>query len=319
MSFNLDVLFFEPADLCLDNTAADLHKHETSQVKDGELLWMADVNDEELEEGECEQRRLRSTIAHLNQQCDHWKAQAEEYGKIIAELDQRTSRDTAHPKLPRDILRRINRLEGETVRQRAENAQLKKMHKTTERENVLLGTQNENKANKLKGANIKVKNAKQVASKEEGKAKEAMEAKQRHLPSQRKMKKERDNALAAMQEQKKSNEGLRAELDTEQSGAPHMRDTAVDPDNTVVVVPIEFEARWVDVQRIMVELNRHQIAWTADIEAWYKEWRGLGRKKRGAENDGQRSRCALEASCRYTEACHDEEVYVPVGSWRSAE
>ena len=74
--------------------------------------------------------------------------------------------DTAHAELPRDILRRINRLESEMVRLRAENAQLKETHKTTERENILLGIQNESKANKLKGANTKVKNAKQVASKE---------------------------------------------------------------------------------------------------------------------------------------------------------
>lgn len=166
MSFNLDVLFFEPADLGLDNPMADPYKHEISEVKHGEPLCVSDINDEELEEGESEQRRLRSVIAHLSQQCDYWIAQAEEHDRTIADLEQRTSMDTAHAELPRDILRRINRLESEMVRLRAENAQLKETHKTTERENILLGIQNESKANKLKGANTKVKNAKQVASKE---------------------------------------------------------------------------------------------------------------------------------------------------------
>lgn len=101
-----------------------------------------------------------------------------------------------------------------------------------------------------------------------------MEAKQRHLASQRKMK-ERDDALAATQEQRKLNEDLRAELVTEQSGVPHMRDTSVAPNDTVVVAPIEFEVRRVDVQCIMVELGQRQMDWTVDIEEWYKEWLGF--------------------------------------------
>lgn len=137
------MLFFEPADLCLDNLTAYPYRHEVSEAKHGESLRAADMNDEELEEGASEQRRLRSTIAHLSKQYDYWKAQAEEHGKTIAELDQRTSRDRGYSKLPRDIQRGINRLESETVRLRAENAQPKETHKMTERENVLLGTQRE--------------------------------------------------------------------------------------------------------------------------------------------------------------------------------
>ena len=130
---------------------------------------------------------------------------------------------------------------------------------------------NETKANKLKGANKKVKNAKEAAGKEEERAKEAVDAKQRHLAAQRKMKKERDDALAAMQEQRKINGDLSAVLKTEQSGAPHMRDAAVDPNNTVVVIPIEFEARRTDVQRVLTEIDWHQANLTTKFEAWYKE------------------------------------------------
>jgi hypothetical protein len=207
-----------------------------------------------------------------------------------------------------------------------------------------LGSQNESKSSKLKGANKKVKNAKQVAGKEEEKAKEAVEAKQRHLASQRKMKKERDDALAVMQEQRKLNGDVCAQLEMEQSGVPHVRDAALDPDNTVVVVvPVEFEIRRVDAQRTMLEVRRRQTNWTAGIEAWYKEWRKLreesdqvpvagfyedmrkgnakmyqdmldgpdGCIETGAENDGWRSRRALEATCCHAKAWHDEET----GTW----
>ncbi|KAL6151647.1 Trafficking protein particle complex subunit 31 [Exserohilum turcicum] len=207
----------------------------------------------------------------------------------------------------------------------------------TERENVYLGNQNESKASKLKGANKKVRHAKEVAGKEEEKAKEAVGAKQRHLASQRKMKKERDDALAALQEQQKANEKLRAELEVEQSGAPHKRDAAVDANNTVVVIPIQFEVRRIDIQRIMAELGRYQVDMTAYVKTWYKRWCGLkedgqvpgagaseearmkarlyedmvenanGCVETGAEHDGWRSRRALEAVCRHAKACYNEE------------
>lgn len=57
----------------------------------------------------------------------------------------------------------------------------------------------------LKGANKKVRNAKQ-----------------RHLAAQPRMKKECDDALAGLQEQRNINGDVRAALKTEQSGGPRM-------------------------------------------------------------------------------------------------
>lgn len=338
MSFNLDALFLESADLYEEGLRDVLSKQDSS-IKPGELLWVADVGDEELDKQENEQARLRSIIANLGHQCDQWKAQAEEQAKVIANLDRGVSRDATMLNLPRDIIRRLNRLQSEIARLRAENAQLKETRKTTERENVLLGNQNESKASKLKGANKKVRHAKEVAGKEGEKAKEAVEAKQRHLASERKMKKERDDALAAMQEQEKINEKLRAELEIEQSGAPHKRDAAVDPNNTIVVISVEFEVRRIDIQRIIVELGRYQADMTAYAKAWYKKWCGLNKDngaipgagsfeedmkkarlyedmvekpdgciETGAEHDGWRSRRALEAVCRDAKACFNEQA-----------
>lgn len=280
MSFNLDTLFLEPADLCLEPATASASTRDSSKAKGGEQLLMQDRHDYQSKGNDSEQSRLQFTIAYLSQQRDQWKAQAEEHAKIIADLDQRASTDAACSNLPYNVLRRINRLESEIARLRLENAHLKESCKTTERANVLLGNQNENKDNKLKGAKKKVKNAKQVADREETKAKEAVEAKQRHLASQRKMKKERDDALAAMEEQKKLNDSLRGELEMEQCGAPHVRDAAADANNTLVVVPIEFEARRVDIPYIMAELDQRQGDIIADVETWYKEWRELRKEGR---------------------------------------
>lgn len=284
MSLNLDMLFLEPTDSCLEVSTTNLSTRKLPKVKHGERLSITDENDHELE-GDAVHSHLRSIIAFLNCQCDHWKAQVEEHARVIADLDRRVSTDAACSKLPHDVLRRINHLESETTRLRSENAQLKESCKTTERENILLGNRNESKDNKLKGAKQKIKNAKQVADREEIKAKEAFEAKQRHLASQRKMKKERDDALAAAQEQKKLNESLCAKLEIEQCGAPHVRDAAADANKTVVVVPVEFKARRVDIQSIMPELGRLQREMTADVEAWYNEWRGL--EKESSEVPGR--------------------------------
>ncbi|KAL6151643.1 hypothetical protein ACJQWK_10400 [Exserohilum turcicum] len=124
MSFNLDALFLESLDVCAESSPASLSR-QGSHIKAGELLWAADASNEELDEKESEQARLRSIIANLSQQRDYWKAETEEQAKIIADLDHGVSRGAANSNLPRDIVRRINRLQNETARLRSENDRLK--------------------------------------------------------------------------------------------------------------------------------------------------------------------------------------------------
>lgn len=338
MSFNLDALFHEPDDLHPAPLMCGTSRQNGPEYESAEGLWAASVNDDDAEAKGDEERRLREVVANLSIQCSTWKAQAENQAKTITDLDRRTSKTTT-PGLSNETARRINRLESEAARLRSENAQLKETFQTIEYENIKLENQNDSKGKKLKGANKMAKNAKEVAGKEGEKAKGAIGDKQRHLASERKMKKERDEAQAAFQEQKKLNGDLLAKLEVEQSGAPLMRDTATDPNHIVAVVPIQFEIRRTDVQPIMVDLIWHQTNMTQNFEEWYKEKvtakAGIrrvvganyvedGKKKAriyedmiempngymetGAEHDGWRSKLSAEVICRHAEAHHNSET-----------
>lgn len=162
--------------------------------------------------------------------------------------------------------------------------------------------------------------------------------KQRHHASERKMKKERNDALAALQEQTRVNEDLCAQLAIEQSGAVHLRNTATDPNNTTVVIPIELEIRRIDFTKVLPGLQVTQMTHVENSRRWYEEWKtpkeevckGVGADyvddgknkdtkiyedsvemsdgymETGAEHDGKTSKRELEAICRRSEATHDE-------------
>jgi hypothetical protein len=338
MSFNLDTLFHEPAELCQKTQALTLQSESAPVIKANEALWVADADNDEVVAKESEDADVRAVIASLSRERDAWKARAEQQELVIAELDRRVSKDLAKADLPADVVRRLNHLESETTRLRSDNRRLKLELQATEHENVNLGNWNEGKARKLKGANKKVINAKEVAGKEEERAKDAVGSKQRHLASERKMKKERNDTLAALQKEEKISADLRAELEVEQSGAPHIRDAASNPNNTIAVIPIEFEIRHVDVQPTLMFLEAKQMQIIRNFKTWYKEWKkpklevkkvvGANymddEKKRAkiyedlikmpdgymetaAEHDGWRSKRALEEVCRHVETRYNEE------------
>ncbi|KAI4954030.1 hypothetical protein J4E91_001739 [Alternaria rosae] len=278
MSFNLDALFHDSDDLRPKTLKLSLSVPKASVVEPAGGLWQENAVDEEQEAKDGEEARLRAVVASLSQESDYWKAQAEERGKTIEDLDRKAAKITTGPDVTTDTVRRVNRLESEVTRLRSENTQLKDTLKTIEYENFNLGNQNDGKTRKLKGANKKVKNAKEVAGKEEGKAKDAQGDKQRHLVSERRMKKERGDALAALQQQRKLNGDLRAELEVEQSDAPHIHDAAADLNNTTAVILIQFDIRRTDW---------HQMHLTERFEEWYKDWKkastGEVRKVVGSE------------------------------------
>lgn len=202
-------------------------------------------------------------------------------------------------------------------------------------EKATLGHDNENKASKLKGANKKVKNAKEVAVKEGEKAKDAIQNKNQRLNSERKMKDERNKALADLQKEKKLTEELKAQLETERSGKPHMRDTSSNNDIVTAVVSICFDVRRVDFRSILPILIKNQMSleekFTLLYEAYkeplesevtvvganYVEDEEQRKKDRlyedmiempngfmetAAEHDGRCSKRSLEAICRHTQA-----------------
>ncbi|KAF1837744.1 hypothetical protein BDW02DRAFT_518218 [Decorospora gaudefroyi] len=343
MSFNLDALYCEPVEVGHEHVPYRVTREDAVKNMLSGELWMAEADSEEVIAKDREEAGLRGMIAALTRERDAWEAQAKAQAKVIADLDRHISKEVAHSGLPDDIIRHLNRLESEIARLRCENNQLKENLRATECENVSLGNQIEGKARKLKGATKKVKNAKEVADKEEEKAKDAMGDKQRHLASERKMKKERNDALAALQEQKKISADLRAELEVEQLGTSHMRDAVMDSNNTVAVLPIEFEIRREDFQPIMTILEVNRMKITENFTTWYDEWKKpvdevrkvVGadylndeKKKKdkkeakiyedmidmpdscmetGAEHDGWRSKRALVGVCRQAEARYNGE------------
>ena len=94
----------------------------------------------------------------------------------------------------------------------------------------------------LKGAGREVRNAKDAAGKQEGKAKTAVHDRPLRDASAMKMKEERNEAVAEAQSLRKLCEDLRAELDVEHSGRLHLRclDSALDM--STVVIPWSLQS-----------------------------------------------------------------------------
>ncbi|CAO2655186.1 Nn.00g102500.m01.CDS01 [Neocucurbitaria sp. VM-36] len=338
MSFDLDALFQERLELFpktqhTEPPCASPNGKELSGIPEE----FSEAVKEATEKG-TEVNSARGLIKTLVQDRDAWKQEAEDQAKVIGDLERRIySKSVAHSDLPVDLVRRMTRVESENVRLRADNAQLKENLKAAESENATLCDENDGNTKKLKGANKKVKNAKNVAGKEEVKAKGAVLDKQRHLASERKMKKERNEALAALEDQRKICEDLRAELEVEQSGTPHIRDNDTKSDITNAIIPVQFEIRRGDFRNLLVTFEASQIAMTENFKRWYEEWKKPKEETRkvvganyvnddkktriyedmvemsdgylqtGAEHDGRRSKRGLEAVCRYAESRHNSQ------------
>lgn len=307
--------------------------HKIGLLDDLDQIWNATVT--EFSTGAADQY-ARDVILALVRERDSLQAKVADQALQLEGLERRVySKELPTAGHTLDVVQRINRIEKDNTRLRSEIAQLKDNLKATETENVKVCNENDGKARKLKGASKKVRDAKKVAVVEEEKAKGAISDKQRHLASERKMRKEHGEARAALQAQMKINEDLRAELEVEQSGTPHMRDTAEDVNNTVVVLPVQFEMRRSDFLKLKLALEAHQMAITDNLTRWYNEWKKPklevkqvvganyvddeksarvyedmvempnGYLETGAEHDGWRSRRALEVVCRQAEDKHN--------------
>ncbi|KAJ4362326.1 Trafficking protein particle complex subunit 31 [Neocucurbitaria cava] len=338
MSFDLDALFLERLELFAEPQPTESRRVNSGGKETPQICEKINHAVEEAMEKGVVDNNLRDSIQTLIHERDNWKEQAESQSEVIQKLHHRIySKNIANSDLPADLVRRMDRVESENVRLRADNMQLKENLRAAESENATLCDENDGKNKKLKGANKKVKNAKNVAGKEEVKAKDAVLDKQRHLTSERKMKKERNDALAALEEQRKINESLRTELEVEKSGVPHMRDNETKPDITTVIVPVQFEVHRSHFRELLMGLEAYQMAFVDKMKCWYEEWKKPeeetpkvvganylddGKKARiyedmvempegylqtGAEHDGWRSKRGLEAVCRYAETRHSHQ------------
>lgn len=106
------------------------------------------------------------------------------------------------------LVTHLKHLERESQRLSAENCDLKKELQNIKRENPLMFESNEGKSRNLRGAHKKAKNARDAASKEEEKAKNAVYERSVRLESERKMRKELKAAKADVAQKEKAIEGL---------------------------------------------------------------------------------------------------------------
>jgi chromosome segregation ATPase len=215
MSFELDSLFnlddFEESlnlsiipnlvdrDNNLDTKQTDEEKNDTAHEDDPleevhfDVLITTTLQDEN-----------RNLISEMKE----WKSKAEEHAKANNRFHQRlTGTYQAQTGIPAELITRLNKLERENQHLRAEITELKERVGEVGRENMVLCEGNTGKSRKLKGANKKVKNAKDVAVREEAKAKGAVHEKTQRQLAERKMKLERNEALAELQKYKKMSGG----------------------------------------------------------------------------------------------------------------
>ena len=107
--------------------------------------------------------------------------------------------------------------------------------------------------------NKEARNAKDMAVEkdEEETAKDVRDDKQRPLASGHRIKKEHDDTVATLQKQWQLNKDIRARLKGEQSRLLHMRDAAIDPNNTTAVISIQFDSRRTNMWPMMMFIAWH--------------------------------------------------------------
>jgi hypothetical protein len=283
------------------------------------------------------------TITSLLKERDTWKAEAEKRTRALEVLERCVYKKVmVDADLPGEVVRRLNRLENENERYRSENKGLKESLKVAESEVVTLQDEIAGQKNKLKGAGKKVRNAKGVAGKQEEKATTAVHDKQLRAASERKMKQERNAAVAEAQALRKRCKDLQADLDVERSGRPHLRSEDDTSDTTTAVIPIELTIHRIHFLGLSTVLESNQISITEQMQHWYNDWKKPkeptlqvvganymsskkggeavinveklyadmvqlvdGHQQTGSEHDGPRSKHGLENICRKAEERHN--------------
>jgi hypothetical protein len=216
----------------------------------------------------------RTALQALIDERDEWKLKAEKNADFIDKLQKRQHMKIRNdPDFARDAASRLNALERENRRLQSETKELRDKLKESEGENILLTHETNDKSNKLHGANKKAQKEKNVARKEKEKAKSALHGKNERLKAEKNWRKERNDAMGALEEQKKINAQLQEQLDIEKSGYSHLRENGTDSDYTTVVIPIEFRIHRGDYLRLKMTFDANRTKLTTQFRGWYERWR----------------------------------------------
>ncbi|OAG02733.1 uncharacterized protein CC84DRAFT_1219689 [Paraphaeosphaeria sporulosa] len=155
--------------------------------------------------------------------------------------------------LPAEMVRGLERLENEVNRYQGENKELRERLKAAETEVTTLQDHVASHKNKLNGGDKKVRSAKDVAGKQEEKAKDAVREKQ-------------DPSLT------KLCDDLRADLEVERAGRSNKRKDDSASDITVAVVPVELTISRGNFLTLSETLEISQATVAMQLQDWYDEW-----------------------------------------------
>ncbi len=212
------------------------------------------------------------TIRDLIRERDEYKREVETGKNAYEQLERRVYKSViADSDLPVEIVRRLKRLDNDNTRYRDENGKLRERLKAVESELATRENEVTGQKNRLKGAGKKVKNAKDAAEKEQEKAKNAVHDKQKRVSSERKLRQERNEAIAEAQSLAKSCEDLQADLEVERSGRPHLRKGDTAADTTTAVIPIELTICRGDFLQLSNVFDSTQVTVTQQLQHWYTE------------------------------------------------
>ncbi|KAG9200523.1 hypothetical protein G6514_006865 [Epicoccum nigrum] len=163
------------------------------------------------------------TIKSLLRDRNHFQKEFSRYKKAYEDLERRVYKNAiSDVNLPADLTRRLHRLN------------------ISESEVTTLQGEIAGQENKTKGADKKVRNAKDFAGKSEEKARHAVLDKQLRISSERQMKNERNESFTKVASLTRTCDEVQSDLQEETSGKPHLRKISTSSDEAVAVIPIEL-------------------------------------------------------------------------------
>jgi hypothetical protein len=285
------------------------------------------------------------TIKSLLRDRNYFQKEFSRYKKAYEDLERRVYKNAiSDVNLPADLTRRLHRLENDLERQQANNKQLRQRLKISESEVTTLQGEIAGQKNKTKGADKKVRNAKDFADKSEEKARHAVLDKQLRISSERQVKNERNEAFAKVASLTRMCDELQSDLQEETSGKPHLRKISTSSDEAIAVIPIELTILRKHFVSLVPVFESYQIGITEEMQRWYDGWRKSkdttqevvgatyihteqsgesapslgklygdmielvdGHQQTGAEHNGPRSKRSLETTCRKTGERHNNQ------------
>ncbi|PVI01470.1 hypothetical protein DM02DRAFT_346228 [Periconia macrospinosa] len=264
----------------------------------------ADNDDDDLENlGELldhmEDTLKQDRVTQLTSELKDCKLQASSAFEAIGILQKRIAAKSAtSTTLDPDFVSRLNQLQWYTRHLLTENTRLKKELQDVTRESTLLQDENEGKARKLRGAHKKAQNAKDTATKEGEKAKEAVNQRDQRLKLQRKQRDDMKAAMAEVQELKKKVQSLESDLYFARSGQPYLRNEKATLEETTAAFSVSLRIKRKHFPLVKNMFADIQAEMAAELEDAYEAWKERQSKGFGFEHDGRHSARELQAVAR---------------------